>query len=133
MRNAVIHDGGRMTDGLLDTINSLSPPAVAGWIKLSGADPTELLSGTTLRLGHGEMLLGLAVTKRVDRDCNGLLQQGLPRRDWARIAVDDALLEHPSALRAANALRKCHGVARHLYAPLGLTREEVAEALRLRA
>ncbi|MBF4607904.1 hypothetical protein [Curtobacterium sp. VKM Ac-1393] len=129
MRNAVIHDGGRIDDGLVTTIDGLSPEAISAWTKVTGTDPTSLRAGQKLRLGHGEMLLALAVTKNVDRGCNGLLQVGMSRNEWTRVAVDDALEEHPGSLRAGTALRKCHGVARHLYGPLNLSRTEIAAEL----
>jgi hypothetical protein len=129
MRNAVIHDGGRVDQGLLDAVTALSPAAVQAWTKTSGSDPTHLCREDALRLGHGEMLLSLAVTKSIDRACNGLLQVGLPRDHWVRAAVDDALIEHPQAVSAGTALRKCHGFARHHYAPLGLSRAEVEAEL----
>ncbi|WP_123680106.1 hypothetical protein [Curtobacterium sp. PhB115] len=130
MRNAVIHDGGRVDSGLVAAIDALSGTALDGWIHLSTADPSNLRVGDRLRLGHGEMLLALAVTKNVDRNCNALLQTGLPRAEWARIAVLDALEEHPSSLRSGTALRKAHGMARHLYGALGLSRDDIADALR---
>lgn len=129
MRNAVIHDGGRVDRGLVDAIAALSPGAVLAWRKASGSDPSGLAPGDVLRLGHGEMLLALAVTKTVDRACNGLLQIGLPRDHWIREAVSDALVEHPSARRSGTALRKCHGFARHHYGPLRLSRAEVESEL----
>lgn len=132
IRNAVIHDGGRITAGVTDAVSEMSPDAVSGWASLSGSDPTQFHSGNALRLGHGEMLLALAITKQLDRACNGLLRSGLSRSDWARVAVDDALEEHPNALRSGTALRKSHGMARHLYAPLALTRQEIADELQLR-
>ncbi|PZF61924.1 hypothetical protein DEJ33_15480 [Curtobacterium sp. MCPF17_047] len=129
MRNAVIHDGGRVDQGLVDAVSALSPAAVLAWTKASGSDPTRLAKGDVLRLGHGEMLLALAVTKAIDRACNGLLQLGLPRDHWIREAVEDALTEHPQAGHAATVLRKCHGFARHHYGPLRLARAEVESEL----
>ena len=132
MRNAVIHDGGRADDGLVDAISTLSTEAIAAWTKIAGRDPSVIRPGDALRLGHGEMLLSLAVTKNVDRACNVLLQDGLPRHVWVRIAVDDALIQHPHAEQAGIALRKCHGVARHWYGPLALGRSEIDDELRRR-
>lgn len=129
MRNAVVHDGGRVDEGLVDAIAGLSPQAVAAWTKVAGNDPTDLRAGDGLRLGHGEMLLSLAVTKNVDRGCNSVMQAGLPRHHWVRIAVDDALAEHPDSVRAGVALRKCHGFARYHYGPLELTRDEIEAEL----
>lgn len=132
MRNAVIHDGGRVDQGLVDAIADMDDEARAAWSGITGTDPSRLASGDRLRLGHGEMLLALAVTKNVDRACNEILQRGIPRSHWARIVVDDALRDHPNAVRAGIALRKCHGFARHYYGALQLTRQEVADELAAR-
>lgn len=129
MRNAVIHDGGRVSNGLVGSIASLSPEALIGWRKVAKNDPTTLRVGDRLRFGHGEMLLALAVTKNVERESNRLLQLGLPRAEWIRIAVDDAVESVPDVLRGNSASRKVHGFTRHHYGPLAIERHEVDAAL----
>jgi len=129
MRNAVIHDGGRVSTGLLASIAALSPDAASGWVKIAKSDPSVLTVGARLRFGHGEMLLALAVTKSVERESNRLLQLGLPRIEWVRIAVEDALASLPDVLRGNAAHRKVHGFTRHHYGPLAIERHEIDAAL----
>lgn len=129
MRNAVIHDGGRVSPGLTASVASLSSGALAGWTKAAGRDPSVLRPGDRLRFGHGEMILALAVTKNVERGVNRLLQLGLPRATWIDIAVRDAVSSLPDVLRGNAAPRKVHGFARHHYGPLAISRDEVAVAL----
>ena len=129
MRNAVVHDGGRVNAGLLANIAALSEDALAGWTRAAKRSPTDLREGDRLRLGHGEMLLALAVTKNVERGVNLLLQVGLPRTTWVRIAVDDAVTSMPGVLRGNAAIRKIHGFARHHYGSLDISRREVEGAI----
>lgn len=129
MRNAVIHDGGRVSPGLTASIESLSSGALAGWTKVAGRDPSGLRPGDRLRFGHGEMILALAVTKNVERGVNRLLQVGLPRVTWIDIAVRDAVASLPGVLGGNAGPRKVHGFARHHYGPLAISRGEVAAAI----
>jgi hypothetical protein len=131
MRNAVIHDGGRVGSGLVTSIGRLTPAAHIAWMKIAKVDPRDLSTGDRLRLGHGEMLLALAVTKNIEREVNRLLQIGLPRSFWIRLAVDDAVTSMPGVLRGNAASRRIHGFTRHHYGPLAIDRQEVDDALKL--
>jgi hypothetical protein len=132
MRNSVIHDGGRVSAGLVTSIGAMSHAALAAWTKIAKNDPSKLLEGDRLRLGHGEMLLALATTKSIERGINRLLQIGLPRSEWIEIAVTDAVASLPGVVKGNAPGRKVHGFARHHYGPLEITRAEVDDELRTR-
>ena len=63
MRNCMIHAGGRADQTLLNDVAGWTPGTEAGWVKLTGNNPRQLVFGDELAFGHGEMILALAVTK----------------------------------------------------------------------
>lgn len=129
MRNCVIHDGGRASADLAAYLENWSPAAEKSWVDLGGRNPDGLGKGDKVLLGHAEMVIALAVTKRLDRIANELLQLKVPRPMWAEIVVEDARATDKNLLTAPDAFRRIRGLARHHYGALSLTESELRVAM----
>lgn len=129
MRNCVIHAGGRASAELATSLEAWSPAAKKSWGNLGGRNPSGLKQGDRVLLGHAEMVIALAATKRLDRRANELLQLKVTRPMWAQIVVEDAQATEKSLLAAPDALRRIRGLARHHYGAVGLTEEELRAAM----
>lgn len=125
MRNAVIHTGGMVTPVLAKEVARWDSSQEAGWMRLAKRSPRILQVGDRIDFGQGEMILALAVTKRLDRETNLGLQAALSRECWATMVVEDLLADDPSVLKKPDARRKVQGFARHNYRPLKLTEAEL--------
>lgn len=135
MRNSVIHAGAQASQELINELATWTPPLVSGWLGLAHRDPTTLGVGDVLELGHGEMIVALMVTKRLDREANVMLQGALPRSTWIRMVLDEADEVSPGITRRADsgkAFRKARGIANFYYKPLALTDLEIQAALTAR-
>lgn len=136
MRNSVIHAGAQASPELINELGTWTPPLVAGWLSLAYRDPTTIAVGDVLALGHGEMIAALAVTKRLNREANVMLQGALPRSTWIRMVLDETDEANPGITRRSSdrrkALRKARGIANFYYKPLALTEPEIEAALVVR-
>ncbi|MET9203499.1 hypothetical protein [Gordonia sp. NPDC003585] len=134
MRNDVIHNGGIVRQQLIDAVRGWTQPLTDGWVALARRDPTALSVGDRIEFGHGEMVAVLAVTKRLDRETNVMLQAALPRTTWVSMVVDEAdeLVPGGCGKDPILGLRKAKGVARHHYASVGLTEAEIKAEIALR-
>ena len=129
MRNCTIHRGGRANDILVNDVACWPATVETAWVKVTRRSPRGLACGDRIVLGQGELVLALAVTKRLAREANRMLQQALPRPQWADVLVDDLLEMDPNVLRAPDRQRRVEGLARFHYAPLALTGIELQAAL----
>jgi hypothetical protein len=129
MRNCVIHAGGRASPELATALSTWTPEAEKTWVDLAGRNPSGLRKGDRVLLGHAEMVIALAVTKRLDRNANELLQRGVTRDVWSDLVVEDALVTEPRLLSTADSLRKIRGLARRHYGVLSLTDDELRDAV----
>lgn len=129
MRNCTIHAGGRANASLISAICTWTPTVQADWIRLAQRSPRGLQSGDRVEFGHGELILSLAVTKRLAREANQLLQPALPAAHWADLVVEDLLTDQPGALARPDALRRLRGLARYHYQPLALTDADLTAAI----
>lgn len=131
MRNCVIHNGGQVSQSLLDSLSTWNQQLKDGWYANALNDPTTLTLNDVIEFGHGEMIAVLAVTKRLDRETNIMLQTSLPRSTWADMVIADVEEQQPSLCfkNPDLALRKARGVARHHYLPLGLVDTELVDAI----
>lgn len=127
MRNDVIHNGGVVRQGLVDHLATWTPNLTSGWTGLAHRDPTPLRPGDPIQFGHGEMVTVLAITKRLDRETNVMLQAALPRSTWATMVVDEVVHQNSHIVRTdtGKALRIAEGIARHHYPRLALTKSEL--------
>ncbi|WP_131589628.1 hypothetical protein [Streptomyces seoulensis] len=130
MRNAVIHAGGKPKQGLVTAANNLSPNALADWIKVAGEHPSARVTlGVPVTFSHGELILALAVTKRISQKMNFALRDRLPREIWTDCALIDFTAEHPNLNHLSQRKRKLTGFLRTYYQPLNLTEAEIASGI----
>jgi hypothetical protein len=130
MRNAVIHAGGKPKQGLVTAANSLSSRALAQWVKVTGESPaTRVKLGVPVTFSHGELVLSLAVTKRISQEMNFALRDSLSRDTWADVALEDFIAEHPQLVHIAQRKRKLTGFLRSYYQALNLSEAEAAAAM----
>lgn len=130
MRNAVIHAGGKPKQGLVTAANNLSPRALAQWMKVTGDSPaTRVKIGVPVTFSHGELVLALAVTKRISQEMNFALRDSLSRDTWADVALEDFISEHPQLVHIAQRKRKLVGFLRSYYQALNLTDAEATAAM----
>ncbi|WP_218976527.1 hypothetical protein [Streptomyces sp. TLI_146] len=130
MRNAVIHAGGKPQQGLVTAANNLSHRALAQWMKVTGDSPaTRVKIGVPVTFSHGELVLALAVTKRISQEMNFALRDGLSRDTWADVALEDFVSEHPQLVHIAQRKRKLAGFLRSYYQALNLTNAEGTAAM----
>ncbi|MFI0723906.1 hypothetical protein [Streptomyces sp. NPDC021224] len=130
MRNAVIHAGGKPKSGLVAAANSLSANALAQWMKLTGEHPAARIAlGVPVTLSHGELVLALAVTKRISQEMNFALKDTLSRDTWADVALEDFVSEHPQLVHIAQRKRKLAGFLHSYYQALDLSEAETTSAI----
>ncbi|MGA5164634.1 hypothetical protein [Streptomyces pseudogriseolus] len=130
MRNAVIHAGGKPKQGLVTAASSLSPRALAQWMKVTGEPPaTRVKLGVPVTFSHGELVLTLAVTKRISQEMNFALRDSLSRDTWADVALEDFVAEHPQLVHIEQRKRKLVGFLRSYYQALNLSEAEAATAM----
>lgn len=129
MRNCMIHDGGRVSPRLANHVAAWSPQTEVMWTKIA---PTlrGVAVGSSISFGHSHLILTLAVTKELAREANVLLQGKVPTDAWADFVVADLAAQGGGSLPAApHRLRKARGIARFDYGPLGLTDQDLIDAL----
>ena len=131
MRNDIIHNGGVVRQVLVDHLATWTPALTSGWVGLAHRDPTPLQVGDQIQFGHGEMVAVLAVTKRLDRETNIMLQSALTRSTWAAMVIDEVVERNPHIVRTdrGKALRLAEGIARYDYPRLALTQSELQSEL----
>lgn len=129
MRNCLIHEGSRADPKLINHVANWSPSTEVGWVKLAKRSPRTLRVGDHVMFGQAEMILTLAITKKLDREANEMLQAPIPRTLWADIVVEDLMTNHPGGVRAPDKIRRLRGLARYHYSPLQLTEPELTAAL----
>ena len=98
----------------------------SAWVRIAQRSLRGIAKDDRVTFSHGEMILALAVTKSLDREANALLQQSLPRDQWADMVIAELIAQVPSAIRSSLALRKARGIARHYYGSLSLTEAEIS-------
>ncbi|MGQ4597007.1 hypothetical protein [Nocardia sp. R6R-6] len=133
MRNAVIHNGSVVNQNLRDELDKWTTPQEDGWVDLAKRNPRDLHVGDRIDFGQGEMIVALAITKRLDREANLGLQTALPRTCWAALVINEIVEDHPRILHDTKvALRQARGVARHHYGVIGLTDAELESEIAAR-
>src|SRR5665213_1569188 len=89
MRNSLIHAGGRVTSDLKATVRGMSSNAKGDWLRLARRDASTIILDNPIRITTNEIFTTFAVTKKVGRTLNAVLQTGISTSQWARICVDD--------------------------------------------
>jgi hypothetical protein len=101
IRNAVIHNGSVVSKILRDELDKWTTRQETGWVDLAKRNPRVLHVGDRIDFGQGEMIVALAITKRLDREANLGLQAALPRTSWATLVIDEIVEDHPKILHDA--------------------------------
>lgn len=93
LRNAIVHDGSTTTPSLQGAWAGLPASASARWIQTAGR-PLEVASPDLL-LGEGELIVALAITKKLAREVAYLAAGSVSLATWATVAIDDFLSNYP--------------------------------------
>lgn len=131
MRNALIHEGGVISQQLKDAINGMPGDAIVEWDRLTGRHPQDFILQGKVVCATGDIFASFAIVKRLGREINSALQKGLPRTVWAQIIVDHYLQSPASSGKTRNSdqwMRALWGYARSMYGPLGLLEGELEQA-----
>lgn len=131
MRNCQIHAGGLADARLHSAIRALVSVGSTDWIRLTGRPPEDVIVGGRVRFVTGDIIVAFATSKWLARDVNGLLANLVPRAEWAGVAARDFAQAPAGQKRPRNSdqwMRSLFGYARNFYAPLGLGKDELAEA-----
>ncbi|MFA9432830.1 hypothetical protein [Egicoccus sp. AB-alg2] len=127
-RNAHIHSGGRAESPLVNRITKVAESSFSSWEAFTGDTFPRYSIGDKVRLGLPELIGCLAVTKRLAEEANQFLQSAISRATWADMVVAEWRRE-PSPGNPAQTLRKVRGLARHRFAALSLSEDELKQAL----
>ena len=129
MRNCVIHNGGKVNQALLSAISALTSSAVGDWSKLASEPFRFMKVGDPFHFGHSEMILTLAITKKLAKETNEILQKKILPIVWADLIVQEMLTVERHLLSRSDILRKVNGYARHNFNALSLSSEELEKAI----
>lgn len=129
LRNAFIHSGGVAGSELVEVRRQLTSAAEAKWKKMTGATLPSIAIGDTLRLGQGELIICLAVTKSLMKCANEILQYQVPLESWADRVIADALAQGVGHRgNPGQRFRKFRAVANNYYRVLGLEDADLVAA-----
>lgn len=132
VRNRIAHQAGTPGSKLASRWRGMSAEAQEEWLRLAGRPITDLVGDPSrpMDLGLGELIATLAVTHRLAHRVNAGLAESVDRDVWAEVVVADYRELWPNQYREpARRVRRIHGYARHSYAPLGLTSDQIEAVL----
>lgn len=129
MRNCVIHNGGKVSQALVTAIANLTPSAISDWGKLAEVPINSMLIGKPFRFGHSEMILTLAITKKLAKEANEILQTSVSIDLWADLVIKEMMLVDSHLLSRPDILRKVNGYARHNFGALSLSSQDLENAI----
>lgn len=126
MRNCMIHRGGEIDTALENHCAQLSSDAIQGWEVLTGRTPQFKVGQEKIRFGQRETVATLAITKRLARETNLILQGVIPRSAWGAIMMADVSSQTPGLPKSfSDRFRKVRGYARYYYAVLNFNDQEI--------
>jgi hypothetical protein len=130
MRNSQIHEGGRANKRFIALVATMSLPAQALWLDITGSPHTDAIDHGRVAFSLGQMFLAFATTKRLAREINVALQAHWTSAQWASLLVRD-YQEQTSHLRNSSSWRRSLiGYAQLEYGPLALSESEIEGAAR---
>jgi hypothetical protein len=133
IRNRLAHQAGTPGSKLGSRWRNMPKAAREEWLRVAGRPITDLLveASTPMDLGLGELFATLAVTHRLAHRVNAGLAESVADEMWAELVVVDYRELWPQRYRdPARRVKRIHGFARHSYAPLGLSSDQIEEALK---
>ena len=129
VRNRIIHYGGIVGNALVSHWRLAPASAKNRWRRAAGRGFT-LVAGEQLLLGTPEVQATLAVTHAIARATNRELVRLVSSGSWSRMVVEDWQEEASGNVQDhAAALRKLVTFNRAYYADLGLSKDDLDEAL----
>lgn len=128
MRNAQIHAGGAVSSDLNDYVARMATSSVAGWQRLTGRAPVDIIEGTQITFTVGDIIASFAVIKELGRNINVGLQGAIPIPLWAQIVVNDYSSQTKNTKNSDSWMRSLRGYARNFYRPLGITADQLEAA-----
>ena len=129
LRNAAVHSGGTADTNVISQAAKWSAQANLDWIRIAKRSPTNLRVGDKVRLGHGELLVSLAITKRLTNEMNALMVPALTTAAWSDIVVADLIQTSGIPRARQERLKAAKGLARYHYSPCSLTDHDLTQAL----
>ncbi len=130
MRNSLIHDGGNAKQKVVSDAAKWADSVDDAWTAGGARSPREIVAGEPLSFGYPEMVLTLAVTKRLAKQINVSLQKAVPRDQWADIVLGDWISQNgPLPTDPIIRERAITGHARFRYTALDLTLDDLNAAL----
>lgn len=129
MRNCIMHEGGRANSSLVNELSAWPATVESKWVKITKYSPRGISVGDRVAFNHGEMILALAVTKKLAHEANEMLQVALPRTQWADIMIEDLIQQDQKLLLASDRERRANGYARFNFGPLNFSSTEIKDAL----
>lgn len=133
VRNRIVHYEGTPGSRLRGAYLALPKEARDLWERWTARQFTEALSDgpRPMELRAVDLTPALALTKRLGKAINGELGRTISRSLWAKVVIEDYRDMEPDRFRNRGMrLRRIRGLARHLYADLGLSDDELQVALR---
>ncbi|MGH2819527.1 MAG: hypothetical protein ACRDJ5_02610 [Actinomycetota bacterium] len=130
LRNHLIHSGGRPGNSLCTHVRGMSSQAKQQWKAITRRDASFYTQPVArVSMLHGELIIALAVTRRIAEAANEAIQPTLPRELWADIVFTDFEENHGLPSDRGIWLRKIRGWARVHYGPVSLTNSELEAAI----
>jgi hypothetical protein len=128
LRNCVVHAGGACDQRLVNARERLGPEGEKLWEEITGTPPYRPTTGEVVRITIDDIIVTLAVVKRLSRDINATLQTLMPRSWWADQVIrrSEGLGGHWGSPPVA--LRRLRGLARTEFRPIGLADSELSAA-----
>lgn len=131
VRNCIIHDGGAVSERLLEAIANMGSDARSGWEQVNlGRPPEDLDSDGRLALTAEHIFTAFAVAKGLGREINAALAKALDGSSWARLAVQDFVATTTKPKNSTSWRRSLLGHSRHYYADAPFTEGDLEIAAR---
>jgi hypothetical protein len=129
LRNAIVHANGRAgTELFAEFLPRWTPEVERGWVKIAKRSPLELTDDERVDLRHGELILTLAVTRKLARQANAMLVTALPRDLWINLLIEDGVASGKVDGNHTRRERDLRSLARLHYEPIAFTRAEISIA-----
>lgn len=130
VRNSIIHRNGEASQTLRTTISTASAEAKAAWNELIPLAPMETMVDSNNRINTDarHIVLALAVTKRIEREVNTLLQNSITTDEWAKVAVEDFGKSTKAHRNSSKWRRSLLGYARLHYGCINITEAQLQAA-----
>lgn len=130
VRNSIIHRNGVASSSLREIITTASTAAKEVWDELSPDSPMETVvdSNNRVNIDASHIILALAVTKRIERQVNTLLQSSISTDEWAKVAVEDFNQSTSAHQNSSKWRRSLLGYVRLNYGCLNITEAQLEAA-----